>query len=83
MKVLSIQKVLTKAGGAARLQDLLWRAGQPFPSHQRLHNWKVRGTIPGAWAGAVIWALACHGVNPLDLLDEPRGLEAILMPDDV
>lgn len=73
MKILSIQKVLKKAGGAARLQDTLWRAGQPFPSHQRIRNWKVRGSIPGSWAGAILWAMACKGVNPLSLLEDVGG----------
>jgi hypothetical protein len=73
MKVLSIRKVLEYAGGSSRLQETLYRAGQPYPSDQRLSNWKARGSIPGAWAGAIIWALACKGVNPLKLLDDTRG----------
>lgn len=72
MKYLSVHKVLEQSEGAARLQDLLYRAGQPYPSHQRIHNWKIRGAVPGAWVGAIIWALACKGVNPIKLLGETR-----------
>lgn len=72
MKVLSIYKVLEAAGGAARLQETLFRTGQPYPSHQTLANWKARNAVPGAWAGAVIYALACKGVNPMRLLSDTR-----------
>lgn len=72
MKVVSIHKVLEKAGGAARLQETLYRSGQPYPSHQTLANWKARGMIPGWWVGAIVWALACKGVNPLTLIEEGR-----------
>ena len=70
MKFLSIEKVLKKAGGAAKLQETLVRAGQPYPSHPRMCNWVRRNSIPAAWTGAIIWALACKGVNPLHLLDD-------------
>ena len=63
-------EVLEATGGGAGLQDLLFRAGQPFPSHQRLHNWKARNSIPGAWTGAILWALACSGVDPMSLLED-------------
>jgi hypothetical protein len=73
MKVVSIHKVIEAAGGAARLQTLMIRAHQPYPDHQRIGNWKRRGQIPGSWVGAVMWALACKGVNPIDLLSDTRG----------
>jgi hypothetical protein len=73
MKVISVHKVIELAGGAARLQDLMIRAGQPYPDHQRINNWKNRGAVPGSWVGAVIWALACKGVNPIKLLSDTRG----------
>ena len=68
MKTLSIHRVLNAAGGAAKLQELLYRSGQPYPSHVRIAMWKARNSIPGSWAGALIYALACKGVNPISLL---------------
>jgi hypothetical protein len=73
MKVLSIHKVLELAGGAANLQKLMYRAGQPFPSFQTLTNWQARNSIPGWWAGAIIYTLACKGINPVKLLSDTRG----------
>lgn len=70
MKVLSVNKVLDEAGGAAKLQELLYRAGQPYPSLPRISMWKARNSIPGWWAGAIIYAFACKKVNPLRLLAE-------------
>lgn len=70
MKVLDVNLVLSLAGGAAKLRETMVRAGQPMPSFQRIHHWKMRDRIPGTWAGSIIWALACKGVNPIKLLRE-------------
>jgi hypothetical protein len=70
MKVISIEKVLKAAGGAAALRDLLEQAGQPVPTASTVISvWRFRGRVPGRWVGAVIYALAREAnVNPLDLL---------------
>lgn len=72
MKVLSVSKVLELAGGPANLQRLMYRAGQPFPSFQTMTNWQARDSLPGWWAGAIIYTLACKGINPLKLLRETQ-----------
>lgn len=76
VKFLSILKVLEHTGGPTGLQDVLFRAGQPFPTLQRINNWRVRQTLPHPWPGAIIWALACAGVNPLDLLDDASSVSS-------
>ena len=70
MKIISIEKVLEAAGGAAGLRDMLEQAGQPSPANSSaISLWNFRGRLPGKWAGAVIYALAVEAnVNPLDLL---------------
>lgn len=70
MKFLSIEKVWKQAGGAVGIQNALFRSGQDFPSRERIFKWKARNSIPGSWAGAVIYALAAKGVNPLSLLSD-------------
>ena len=65
-----MHSVLSASGGAVGLQQKLWQAYQPFPSLQRISMWRARNSIPGPWVGAILWALAAQGVNPLALLKD-------------
>jgi hypothetical protein len=65
MKVLSVRKVLEAAGSPVRLQRLLWRAGQPYPTLRAIYGWKVSRLIPARWQAPIMWAFACKGVNPI------------------
>lgn len=78
MMILSITKVLEKANGPTGLQTLLERCGQPVPTLPSISMMKSRNRIPGYWAGAFVYALACAGVHPLHLVEDtapPRASE--------
>jgi hypothetical protein len=63
MKVLSVNKVLEAAGSPVKLQRLLWRAGQPYPTLRAIYGWKVSRVIPAVWQAPILWAFACKNVN--------------------
>lgn len=70
MKVLSVAKVLKVAGSPTRLQRLLWRAGQPYPTLRAIYGWKVKGLIAARWQAPILWALACKNHNPVKFLQD-------------
>lgn len=73
MKYLSIRLVLEhkRIDGATNLVRLMQREGQPAPAVRTLYKWMQRGTIPSAYAGAILWTCARQGIDPLvELLEE-------------
>lgn len=67
LKHLDVTLVMEAAKGPARLQQMLWRARQPFPSMQVMANWRFRGRIGGRWVAPIMWAFACRGTDPMKL----------------
>lgn len=69
MKLLSIDRVCELVGGSPNdLILALLKSGQPAPEYDTIRKWIKRGVIPSYWVGAVIWACACHGIDPLKLI---------------
>jgi hypothetical protein len=71
VKVLSALKLYDKFDGSPTLiRNAFIACGEPAPSIVAICLWKLRRSIPGHWAGSLLYTLACHGINPLDILDD-------------
>jgi hypothetical protein len=71
MRVFSVEKILTAAGGIVELRDLLMTTGRAAPSENVISIWKHRQVLPGKWTAPVLYALVTiKGVDPLDLMTE-------------
>lgn len=57
-------------GGPGRLRRLLIKHEQPAPSTNTISKWKRRNAIPSLWVGAVMWACAREGIDPLICLED-------------
>lgn len=76
MKQLYFSTVLNRInGGPADLALMLLKSAGEAPHNDTIAKWKRTNRIPGNWIGAVLWACACFGIDPLDLLvdDEQQG----------
>ena len=69
MKQLYFSTVLDRInGGPADLALMLVKSDGEAPPSDTIAKWKRTNTIPGSWVGAVIYACANYGIDPIDLL---------------
>jgi hypothetical protein len=71
-----IEAIFEKAGGTARLIDLLIKHGFKHPPVGTIYAWKSRKSIPSEWLANIVYALLRNGVGVHEVMvvvkDAPR-----------